>query len=145
MSSPDRPRSRLLALLGRHQIAALISTAVDFAIMVLAVELAGLRPFLATLIGAASGGFTNFQLGRRWIFRAEGESAAPQAVRYVLVSAASAGLNGLGVYVAHDVAGIPYLAARAIVAVAVSLLWNFPMHRHFVFRRPASSDVEVAT
>jgi hypothetical protein len=30
--------------------------------------------------------------------------------------------------------GVPYLLARAIVAVAVSFGWNFPLQRYFVFR-----------
>jgi putative flippase GtrA len=128
-------RPRLLTLLGRHQIASLVSTAVDFGLMVLAVELLHLPAAIATLLGATCGAITNFQLGRHWIFEARHEGAGSQAVRYALVSGASAGLNALGEYAAHDVLGLQYLAARAIVAVAVSLFWNFPMHRHFVFRQ----------
>lgn len=137
-SSPDR--RGLFALLGRHQIAAVLSTIVDFTVMVLLVEVVGVRPFLATLGGAASGAFTNFQLGRHWIFAAREEHAAPQALRYALVSAASAGLNALGEYVAHDLLRVDYLAARVVIAVAVSMLWNFPMHRHFVFRKRLSQE-----
>ena len=44
------------------------------------------------------------------------------------------GVNALGEYGLHDRLGLHYFLARAIVAVAVSLLWNFPMHRYFVFR-----------
>ena len=69
----------------------------------------------ATLVGATCGAITNFQLGRHWTFEARHEGAGTQAVRYVLVSGASAGLNALGEYAAHDVLGINYLAARAAV------------------------------
>lgn len=133
----ERPRARLLTLIGRHQLASVVCTGVDFGVMVLAVESVGLRPFLATLLGALCGGITNFHLGRRWIFEAHEDAAGPQAIRYALVSGASAGLNALGEYVAHDVLGVQYVGARAIVAVLVSLFWNFPMQRHFVFRRAA--------
>jgi putative flippase GtrA len=136
LAAPRARRSRLWAVIGRHQIASLISTAVDFGVMVLGVELFGLRPALATLLGAVSGGVTNFQLGRHWIFEARHEGAGGQALRYALVSGTSAALNAAGEYGAHDLLRIDYLAARAMVAVAVSLLWNFPMHRHFVFREP---------
>jgi putative flippase GtrA len=87
----------------------------------------------ATAVGAAAGGVTNFLLGRTWIFRAEHTPAGGQAVRYFFVSGASLGWNALGEYVLHDRLGLQYVLARAIVAVAVSLLWNFPMHRSFVF------------
>jgi len=43
-------RSRLLAprLIGRHQLAALLATSVDFSVRLVLVELAGLAPPLAT-------------------------------------------------------------------------------------------------
>jgi len=141
--APAPPRG-LLALLGRHQIASVLSTAVDFGVMVLVVELLGRSAVVGTLAGATCGAVTNFQLGRRWIFDARHEGAAPQALRYAIVSGGSAALNALGEYVAHDVLGLYYLAARALVAITVSFAWNFPMQRHFVFRRPRISDKHTA-
>ena len=123
-----------LVQLGKHQIGSLVATAVDFGSMVAWVELAHLPAVPATALGATAGGVTNFLLGRRWIFQAHGDAAGPQAVRYALVSAASAGWNALGEWLAHDRLGVQYLLARAMVAVLVSLLWNYPMQRHFVFR-----------
>jgi putative flippase GtrA len=136
-ASPPRLRSLredLLAHLGRHQIASVISTVVDFGVMILVVELLQRPPVVGTIVGATCGAFTNFQLGRHWTFGAGHDHVAPQALRYALVSAASAVLNALGEYAIHDVLGVQYFAARALVAVAVSLLWNFPLQRHFVFR-----------
>ena len=132
-----RPR-RLLALLGRHQIGSVVTTVVDFGVMVLAVELLRISAVLGTVLGSAAGGITNFQLGRHWIFDAGQGNVAGQAVRYALVSGASAGLNALGEYVVHVQLGVGYLPARAIVAVVVSLCWNFPMQRYFVFRGGAA-------
>jgi putative flippase GtrA len=120
-------------VLGRHQIASVVSTVVDFGMMVVMVQLAHLSPVIGTGIGAACGALTNFQLGRHFTFVARDEHAAPQAARYALVSAASAGLNALGEYGLHDRLGVQYVAARAIVAIAVSFLWNFPLQRYFVF------------
>ncbi|MFT3775014.1 MAG: GtrA family protein [Minicystis sp.] len=138
--APRPARTGLLALLGRHQIGSVIATAVDFGVMVLAVELIGLSPVVGTMLGATSGAVTNFQLGRHWIFEARHANVAGQAARYAIVSGASAGLNALGEYLVHVVLGVGYLPARAIVAVIVSLCWNFPMQRHFVFRGSADQD-----
>src|SRR5689334_22431042 len=82
--------------LGRHQIGATAATAVDFGTMILLVEVFGLPPVAATPIGASLGGITNFLLGRGWIFRRQTGHVAVQAIRYSLVSAASAGWNTLG-------------------------------------------------
>lgn len=127
----------LLHLLGRHQIGALITTAVDFAAMIAVVQLLHARPVVGTVIGAATGAVTNFTLGRYWIFDRRDTLAGhgpTQAARYVFVSASSLGWNALGVWLLAERGGLQYVAARALIAVVVSLLWNFPMHRRFVFR-----------
>ena len=144
LPTPAPARAGLLKLLGRHQLASVFSTLVDFGTMILVVEVLGRSAVVGTLAGALCGAVTNFQLGRRWIFDARHENPGPQALRYALVSAGSAGLNALGEYAAHDRLHIYYLAARALVAVTVSFAWNFPMQRHFVFRRPPTSGAGSA-
>jgi putative flippase GtrA len=131
-----RSVERWLALrtLGRHQIGALVATAVDFGVMIFCVERLGYSPVLATAVGATLGALTNFSLGRAWIFRVSNGRIREQAARYVLVSAGSSGWNSMGEHVMHDLAHVQYVVARVIVAVSVSLLWNFPMQRRFVFR-----------
>lgn len=128
---------RLLALLGRHQLGALVTTIVDFSTMIALVQLAHARPSIATVVGAAIGAVTNFTLGRYWIFDRRdtlGGRAPGQALRYALVSAASLALNAAGVWLLAERATLPYVIARTLVAVFVSLAWNFPMQRRFVFR-----------
>lgn len=120
--------------LGRHQIGAIVATVVDFGTMIFLVEVFLLRPDVATAIGAAFGGVTNFTLGRAWIFRGHYGHLAGQAVRYASVSAAGAALNAFGEHLVHDRAHVQYVVARALVAIAVSLMWSFPMQREFVFQ-----------
>jgi putative flippase GtrA len=122
-----------LGLLARHQTGALTASAVDFLMMICWVELRLGSSVSGTAVGAASGAITNFLLGRRWIFQAGNRSAARQAFRYALVSAGSLGLNSLGQYLALRVIGLPYVLCRVIVAAIVSVCWNFPLHRRFVF------------
>ena len=130
-------RTALLALIARHQTGSIIATLVDFSIMIALVSAAGLPPVAATAIGAACGGATNFSLGRRWIFKASAGRSWSQAVRYLLVSTTSLALNSLGEWIAHDLLGGQYIVARAVVAFVVSLAWNFPMQRYFVFGKAA--------
>jgi putative flippase GtrA len=119
--------------LGRHQIGALVGTAIDFGSMIACVEEFGMPPVAGTAIGATFGGVANFVLGRSWIFRHQSGSVPAQAIRYALVSAAGAAWNALGEHLVADRAHVQYVLARAIVAVLVSLFWNFPMQRQFVF------------
>lgn len=122
-----------LPMLLRHQAGSIVATVVDFTVMIALVSLAGAAPALGTAVGAASGGVVNFMLGRRWIFRATEYHPAPQAGRYAVVSLGSLALNTCGVHVLATVMHYPYVAARLAVSFAVSILWNFPLQRGFVF------------
>jgi putative flippase GtrA len=120
----------------KHQTGAAISTAIDFAVMWLLVESHMLSPVLATAVGALCGAITNFSLGRRWIFVQGRGSVAfgNQVARYLLVSGVSLVWNTLGEALLYRGFGFQYVLARVIVAVFVSVGWNYPMHRWFVFR-----------
>jgi len=107
----------------RHHAASIIATGADYLVMISCVELLGLGPVAATPLGALSGAVTNFTLGRRFTYKTTDVPAPSQAWRYVLVSAASLGLNTAG----------EYLLARVITSVIVSNAWNYPMQRYFVF------------
>jgi putative flippase GtrA len=126
----------------RHQAASIVATAVDFSTMIGLVEGLGISPALATALGASAGAVTNFSLNRAWTFLQQGaQQAAPsgQAIRYAMVSFASLLLNTAGEWLLVR-AGSPYIAGRVVVAVLVSVLWNFPLHRRFVFAPPPISS-----
>jgi putative flippase GtrA len=141
MSAVTSPgsKSALATSFGRHQVGAIVATGIDFGTMSALISGLGLFAPLATAIGAAMGGFSNFLLGRYWIFSAKDGHAGEQAWRYVLVSGVSLCLNAGGEYILHDRLGIQYLLARVIIAVAVSVGWNYPVQRAFVYRRRATS------
>ena len=122
--------------LGRHQLASIVATAADFGAMALLVERAHVAAGPATLLSASLGAVVNFSLNRRLTFAgARLAPPWPQALRYATVSLGSAVLNAMGEHVGTRVLAAPYLAVRVVVAVAVSLAWNYPLHRAFVFRR----------
>ncbi len=129
------PRRGIGATFVKHQAASIFTTAVDFGTMIACVHFAAIAPVWATGIGAGVGAVTNFTLGRRWIFRNREGHAGHQALRYAFVSGASLLLNMIGEWLVHDVAQVQYVFARAMVAALVSVLWNFPMQRGFVFKK----------
>ena len=81
------------------------------------------------------GALINFILGRHWSFVANDEAVRGQAIRYAAVSAVSLLLNSLGVYLLTDYLKIHYVISKVIIAFLVGILFNFPLHRSFVFRR----------
>jgi putative flippase GtrA len=134
---PQAASARLLDvwLLGRHQIAAVVATLVDFSMMVALVELMHAPPPFATLVSATAGGVTNFAMGRAWAFRARHRgSLASQAIRYALVCAGGALLNASVLGALLELTAPPYVVARAVVSIFVSVVYTYPMHTRFVFR-----------
>jgi putative flippase GtrA len=140
---PHPSRPGLLATFGRHQVGSIVATGIDFATMSALVSGLGMSPVLSTAIGAAVGGVSNFLLGRHWIFSAKHDPIGGQAGRYVFVSGASLGWNTAGEYVLHDLLGIQYLLARVIIAALVSVFWNFPIQRAFVYRHGTSPTPRI--
>jgi putative flippase GtrA len=132
-AAPPR-RTSTIALLGKHQLASIVATLVDYLVMIAMVSLVGWTPVEGTVVGAATGAGVNFTLGRHFTFRATHARAHGQALRYFFVSLASLGLNALGEHLLAEVVGLQYVIARLITGLLVSFLWNYPMHRYFVFR-----------
>lgn len=130
----------------RHHATSIMSTVVDYGVMVAAVELLHVRPVAATAMGAFAGAVTNFTINRRFTYRAEDVAVRQQVWRYALVSAASLGLNTAGEWLFHDRLGLQYLAARVTASLIVSNGWNYPMQRFFVFseRRTKHADQKDA-
>jgi putative flippase GtrA len=122
-----------MSALLRHQMGAVAATIADYSVMIVLVSGLGIRPELGTAAGATCGGILNFVLGRRWIFRSTTAAAGGQARRYAAVSVGSLILNTCGVHVLAGIMHYPYVAARLVVSFCVSVLWNFPMQRSFVF------------
>jgi len=117
----------------RHHATSVLSTAVDFTVMFAFVKLVHLKPVVATVIGASGGALTNFAVNRSFTYRAGTGRPGGQLWKFVVVSAASLGLNALGEYCFFSLLGLQFMLARVITAIIVSNGWNYPMLRFFVF------------
>lgn len=118
----------------RSQLVAVLATAVDFIVTI------GLKEFFmlgyqpAVIIGAICGGITGFLLGKYWAFVSLETKTAFQALKYFPVMGASILLNFGGVVLLVAQFGIQYIIAKAIVAIAIGIGFNFTLHRYYVFK-----------
>jgi putative flippase GtrA len=119
----------------RHHAGSLLATGIDFGVMVTLVEVLHTGAVAATIAGALCGALANFFMGRHWVFHQAQSGAAGQFFRYGAVAAVSLGLNALGEHILVVRAQLGYLLARVIIAVLVANLWNYPMHKFWVFKR----------
>jgi putative flippase GtrA len=128
--------NRTVTLLSQHQLSSLVATGVDYCVMILCVSVFGLTPVVGTVLGALCGAVTSFTLGRRWVFDARRGDIRGQALRYAVVSTVSLCCNAGAEWLLVRI-GLQYVLARIIASTVVGIGWNFPMHRHFVFRSEA--------
>jgi phosphatidylglycerophosphate synthase/putative flippase GtrA len=137
--TPSNPGSPL-----RSAVANTVATVVDFAVAASLVYLLEGHASLSTALGCVVGAGTSFVLSRMWAF-ASGGAWARQVGRYVVVSAATAGLNAGGVALLATL-GVPFVLGWAIARLVIFATWSYPLQRDFVFATDVAAHSEpVAT
>jgi CDP-diacylglycerol--glycerol-3-phosphate 3-phosphatidyltransferase len=118
----------------RAWVASAVATAVDYGTFTILVEVIGVYTGTSRAFGALLGAVTNFTLNKIYTFKTHQNSMLIEAPRYAAISLTSLLLNTVGVILLTEGLRWNPLVAAAVVGVAVSLGWNLPLHRHFVFR-----------
>jgi putative flippase GtrA len=116
----------------RYGIAGVAAAALQFSVLTACVELAGLRPFVATAIATCVVIVFSYFVNRRWIFETN-RSHTSAFTRFVAASAFSLALNTGLMYLIVDVIGWHYWAGFAISAV-IAPVTNFIINQKWAFR-----------
>ncbi len=152
MSGPRR--RRLVAEIGRFvraNLSSLTASGLDY-VVVTGLVVVGVHYLYAATAGAVTGAVTDFTLKRQWAFDRSSKAKASvrrEAIRYLAVSAASLGLNLAGSWALVDGLGLPAVPGVIAASIVVGFVWNYPLHRWFVFRaaprraRASSSAAEA--
>ncbi|MGI4884527.1 MAG: GtrA family protein [Janthinobacterium lividum] len=119
----------------KAQAASAVSTAVDFLVTIGGVELFHSWYLLATVLGNAAGGATNFYLGRYYVFKAPEQGAPAQGMRYFVVWLGSMVLNAAGVYLFTQLLHVNYVYSKVVVSLLVGVGFNYFLQLHFVFKK----------
>src|ERR1700690_3426559 len=101
----------------RSAATSVLTTALDFAVLIGSVELLHVNYVLATLFGTIVGALSNFTINKHWAFKGSSIPLPSQLARFVLVQAGASGLQTLGVWLLTRFLKIPYQASKLIVAV----------------------------
>ncbi len=125
----------------KAQASAFIAGIVDFGGLAILVEYFHVYYAAAVAIAAGMGAVTNFFINRYWAFQAHTHPMGGQAGRYLMVSAGSLLLNTVLVYWCTEKLGTQYMVSKLIVATAVAVFYNYPIHKFYVYAKRA----EVAT
>ncbi len=117
----------------KAQLSAFIATACDFSLMILMIEAFDIGAVYAVFFASICGGAVNFLVNRQLVFQSQAGNVVCELIRYIMVSLGSASLNSLGVFLLLAY-GDHYLLARGITAIIVAILFNYPLHKYFVFQ-----------
>ncbi len=128
----------LCSTLFKAQISSIIATGVDWFITFSLTHWFGTWYVISTIVGATTGGITNFIVNRNWTFNTADCRKNPvykgQFIRYVLVWSCSIVLNTFGTVLLTEVAMLNYMIAKIITAITVAICFNFFMQKNYVFR-----------
>jgi len=135
MSSPAR--RGLVAEIGRFVRANLSSTVASGIEYVLVTALVLLRVhyLYAATAGAVTGAVIDFSLKRHWAFdRSEKGAVHHEGLRYLAVSGTSLAFNLAASYALVDGLRLPAVPGVIAASLVVGFVWNYPLHRYYVFR-----------
>jgi len=132
----------------RAQLSSQLASITDFFVTILLVNLFHVFYVYATFIGSVCGGITNCVVNYRWTFKSMNVKKRYVAIRYVVVWGGSIFLNTFGIYLMTELLKkIPllmkvpdffyaniFIISKIIVSLFVGFVWNYNMHRFFVFK-----------
>jgi len=131
---PGAPEEALTGWFQRAWVASAVATAIDYGTFTVLVEVVGIYTGTSRALGALLGAITNFTLNKLYTFKTRENSVLVEVPRYAAISLTSLLLNTVGVILLTEGLRWNPLIAAALVGVLVSLCWNLPLHRVFVFR-----------
>lgn len=148
MRAPGRGLAAEIGRFVRANFSSTVASGIEY-VLVTGLVLGGVHYLTAAAAGAATGAVTDFSLKRHWAFnRSEVGAVHHEGLRYLAVSAASLLLNLALAYVLVDGLGMPSVPGVIAASIVVGFVWNYPLHRYYVFRTepgPAAGAPEVET
>jgi len=128
-----------LFVFGKAQVSSFIGGIVDYLIMISITEFFGVHYILSIAIGGLAGAVVNFSINRHWAFRSKEVpyecSGRRQLLRFCLVVINSIVLKSTGTWFFTSFMKIDYKISRIITDLIVSIIFNYMLQRHWVFKK----------
>jgi len=124
---------RVTAQLLKSVLVSLVAFAIDFAVLVLLTEAAGLHYLISAGISFLAGTTVSYVLSVTWVFPVRRfSSKAVEYIIYIAVGAIGLGLNEALLWVFTEPLGIFYMASK-VIAAALIFFWNFGARKLVLF------------
>lgn len=132
----------------RAQFSSQLASITDITVTVVLGIVFNIYYVIATFLGSVCGGIINCAINYRWTFKSQGIKKRYVAVKYAFVWIFSIFLNTYGTYLLTEFLNkIPwvqrllgnlvddiFIFSKVIVSLVVGFVWNYNMHRCFVYK-----------
>ncbi len=123
----------------KAQLSAFIGGITDYSVMIFFTEVFNVHYTISIAIGGVIGAIINFGLNKTWTFKSKHRKYSSgiigQLWKFILVVCGSILLKSSGTFLITNFVKIDYKISRLIVDLFVSLLFNFNLQKHWVFRK----------
>ena len=124
----------LLQQFARYMVVGGLAFVVDFGMLYVLTEFAGLRYLISAAIAFLFGLLTNYCLSRNWVFhRRTIQNGAIEFAIFSAIGIVGLGLNEAIIWFVREQIHVHYLIGKAISAGTV-LIWNFGARKFVLFR-----------
>ncbi|HNS17827.1 MAG TPA: GtrA family protein [Bacteroidales bacterium] len=131
-----------LVVFTKAQLSAFLGGMVDYLIMILFTEVFHFHYTVSIVIGGVVGAVVNFTINKKWTFHSRTvpykHSGWQQLLRFTLVVLNSILLKASGTYLITTFLKTYYIISRMLFDLSVSLLFNYMLQRHWVFKNKRS-------
>jgi putative flippase GtrA len=128
------PTGSLLQQFSRYLVVGGVAFVVDFGLLYLLTEFAGLHYLISAAIAFLFGLLTNYWLSRHWVFnRRTLHNAAMEFVVFAGIGIVGLGLNEAVLWFAQEKIHIHYMIAK-VISAGIILVWNFGARKSALFR-----------
>ncbi len=138
MQVKNKHLQRIIVFL-KAQLSAFIGGITDYSVMIFVTEVFKVHYTISIAIGGIIGAVLNFGLNKTWTFKSKNRKYRSgiigQLWKFIFVVAGSILLKSSGTFMITNFVKIDYKISRLIVDLFVSLLFNFNLQKHWVFRK----------
>ncbi len=126
-------------IFAKAQVSSFVGGVVDYLVMVFFTEVFNIHYTISIGIGGVIGAIVNFSLNKTWTFRAKDcpyrHSLWIQLFRFALTVLNSIFIKSMGTYFLTTFIRTDYRISRVMVDLAVSLIFNYTLQKHWVFSK----------
>ncbi|HLR01087.1 MAG TPA: GtrA family protein [Sphingobacterium sp.] len=118
----------------KAQMSAFIGGVTDYLIMIICTELFGIHYTISIVISGVLGAVVNFSINKYWTFEAKAP-LGKQISKFIIVVLGSVFFKSGGTYLVTEFRAIDYRISRLLIELFVSLGFNYPMQKYWVFKK----------